>query len=234
MSVSPKQPKASVPKPGRRHTGQYGGKSADTRERERKAKLTAAGIALIGRQGFAATSIDAICAEAGLTKRYFYQAFDSREELLVAAYETANREYVQAIMQAAAPYLQDPRRLVHAGLTASFQWVADNPDKARLIMMEAIAVRGQIGHVYGERYDDFVSLLVGFTKPFLKDGGPGDTALRVMAKGAVGAIMHLCQNWIATDFKQPMEQLVDGVERTFSGMALELGVSGWLDSQGAN
>ncbi|MDP1775656.1 MAG: TetR family transcriptional regulator, partial [Moraxellaceae bacterium] len=43
----------------------YGGKDALARQKERKDKLLAAGIKLIGREGFAATSIDAICAEAG-------------------------------------------------------------------------------------------------------------------------------------------------------------------------
>ncbi len=227
MSPSPKQPAPAAGAPPRRRSGQYAGKSASTRERERRAKLLSAGTRLIGRQGFAATSIDAICAEAGLTKRYFYQAFDGREALLIAAYEAANRAYVQAIMQAAAPHLGDARRLVRRGLEASFQWVAEHPDEARLIMLEALAVRGQIGRVYGERYDEFVSMLVGFTTPFLKDGGPGDATLRVMAKAAVGAIMHLCQGWIATEFRQPVAQLVDGMERIFSGMARELGVRDW-------
>ncbi len=227
MDDSPKTQSAGRSSAGRRRSGQYAGKSASTRERERRTRLLAAGTRLIGRHGFAATSIDAICAEASLTKRYFYQAFEGREALLIAAYEEANRDFVQAIMQAAAPHLEDARKLVRSGLQASFGWVAQHPDEARLIMLEAIAVRGLIGQVYGERYDEFVSLLVGFTKPFLKDGGPGDATLRVMAKAAVGAIMHLCQGWIATGFRQPTEQLVDGMERIFSGMAQELGVRGW-------
>ncbi len=225
MSAGTKPPRTAKPAHRRKRSGQYAGKSAAARDAERRARLIAAGIRLIGRHGYAATSIDAICAEAGLSKRYFYAAFDGREALLVAAYESANRDYVQAIMQAAMPHLQDSRRLVHCGLTACFEWVAAHPDEARLIMLEAIAVRGQIGSVYGERYDEFVSMLVGFTKPFLKQQSPSDACLRVMAKAAIGAIIHLCQGWIATDFRQPAEQLVEGMERIFSGMAKELGVA---------
>lgn len=226
---SPSTPSKKAQTNTRQHSGRYAGKSASTRERERREKLVAAGIALIGRNGFAATSIDALCAEAGLTKRYFYQSFSSREELLTASYDAANREFIKAIMQAAAPHLQDSKNLVRTGLQTCFQWVQDHPDEARLIMLEAVSVRAQIGHVYGDRYDEFVSLLVNFTKPFLEDGGPGDNVLRVMAKGSVGAIMHLCQGWITTDFKQPLDQLVDGMERIFSGMAQVLGVQGWRD-----
>ena len=221
MTASPKSSPTH-----RQHSGLYAGKAARTRQRERRDKLLAAGITLFGAQGFAATSIDAVCREAGLTKRYFYEAFSSSEELLIEAYRAATREFLQSIMQATTAHLGDARALVRAGLEQTFRFVAENPDKARLIMIEATSVRSQLGHVYGKSYNEFVSLLVGFTKPFLRDDGPGDTILAVMARGAVGAIIHLCQGWLATDLKQPMDELVTGMERVFAGMGHELGVAG--------
>ncbi len=182
---------------------------------------------LIGRDGFSATSIDAVCAEAGLTKRYFYEAFSGREELLKSAYERVTREFTGAIMQAAAPHLGDPRALVRAGLTGTFGFVADNPEKARLMMIEAISVRSQIGQVYGEGYDQFVGLLVGFTKPFVEGRQIPDKTLRVLAKGAIGSILHLCQGWISTGYRQPVEELIDGLEMILGGLGTQLGIAGW-------
>ena len=213
----------------RQHSGQYAGKTASDRQAERREKLLAAGIKLIGSHGYSATSIDAICSEAGLTKRYFYESFANSEELLIDSYREVTREYLNSIMQATTPYLNDSRKLVRAGLEQAYQFVLDNPDKARLIMLEAMAVRSQIGRVYGKSYNEFVKLLVGFTKPFLPGDGPGDAVLEVMAKAGVGAIIHLCQGWIATDFKQPIDELVDGTEHVFGGMGRDLGVSGWAD-----
>ncbi len=212
----------------RQRSGKYAGKAASDRQAERREKLLAAGIKLIGSQGFASTSIDAVCAEAGLTKRYFYESFSNSEDLLVASYRAVTQEYLNSIMLATQPHMGDSRKLVRAGLEQAFGYVAKNPDKARLIMIEAMSVRSQLGRMYGKSYGEFVTLLVTFTKPFLADGGPGDTALEVMAKGAVGAIIHLCQGWIATDFKQPVEELVTGTEHIFGGMGRELGVSGWV------
>ncbi len=40
-------------------------------------------------------------------------------------------------------------------------------------------------------------------------------------------MIHLCQSWIATDFKQPITELIDGTERVFAGMGRELGVKGY-------
>ena len=214
---------------GRNHSGKYAGKAASTRRRERKQKLLAAGIKLIGSQGYAATSIDAVCGEAGLTKRYFYESFAHSDELLVEAYRAVTQELTQSLMQAAAPHLNDSRMLVSVGLEQTFRFVADNPDKAKLMMIEAMSVRSQLGRIYGKSYGEFVKLLVDFTKPFLDDDAPDDAVLEVMARGAVGAIIHLCQAWIASDFRQPMGELIDGTRRIFGGMGRELGITGWVD-----
>lgn len=214
----------------RAHTGRYAGKAASTRQAERREKLLAAGIKLIGREGYAATSIDAVCSEAGLTKRYFYESFTSSEDLLIESYRVVTREFLTSIMHAATPHLSDSRKLVQAGLQQTFSFVREHPDKARLIMIEAMSVRSQLGRLYGSSYDEFVKLLVGFTKPFLPGKGPGDVILAVMARGAVGALIHLCQGWIATGFKQPMEELVLGTERIFGGMGRDLGISPLVES----
>lgn len=207
--------------------GQYAGKTATARVQERRKKLLQAGIALIGRAGYAVASVDAVCAEAGLTKRYFYESFSNREQLLTEAYQSATREMTGSIMQAAAPHLMDSRRLVRAGLEETFGFVHRNPDKARLIMIEAMSVRSQLGRVYGDGYEQFIGLLVGFTQPFLDGGGPGDKMLRVVAKGVIGAIIHACQGWIATDYRQPVGELVDGMEMILGGLGHQLGVRGW-------
>lgn len=223
----PSKSAAPVRRASRLHSGRYAGKAASTRQAERREKLLAAGIALIGRDGYAATSIDAVCKEAGLTKRYFYESFAGSEELLTEAYRAVTREFLASILQAARPHLGDARRLVRAGLQQTFDFVRKNPDKARLIMIEAMALRGQLGRLYGSSYNEFVDLLVKFTKPFLPGPGPGDVILAVMARGAVGALIHLCQGWIATGFRQPVAELVAGTEHLFGGMGRELGIQGW-------
>jgi len=202
----------------------YAGKDANTRQAERRNKLLAAGVALIGEQGFAATTIDDICREAGLTKRYFYESFDTREDLLMAAFESVTRELFGRIAMAAAPYGQDSRALVRVGVCETFAFVAAEPAKGRLMMIEAMSVRSQLGRLYVKQFGAFVELVLSMTRPFLPPGRATEEELAVMARGAVGAIIHLCQGWIATDFKQPKEELIDGTVRIFAGLAHELGI----------
>src|SRR3546814_4830994 len=52
-----------------------------------RAKLIAASHATVRRQGYSATTVDQICAAAGVTKGAFFHHFASKEELAVAAAE---------------------------------------------------------------------------------------------------------------------------------------------------
>lgn len=52
---------------------------------ETRGKLVAATVQLILKQGFAATSVEQICAEAGVTKGSFFHHFESKEAIGKAA-----------------------------------------------------------------------------------------------------------------------------------------------------
>lgn len=54
---------------------------------EKKARLIEATVGLMLRQGFAGTSVDEICAEAGVTKGSFFYYFSSKDEICLEAME---------------------------------------------------------------------------------------------------------------------------------------------------
>jgi len=71
------------------------------RQRRTREELVDAAERLFSRQGFHATSIDAVAAEAGFTKGAVYSNFDSKEDLFFAVYERRVDRRVEE-MEAAA------------------------------------------------------------------------------------------------------------------------------------
>lgn len=75
---------------------------------ERKRKLIDAAMRLIMKQGFSGTSVDMICAEAGVTKGSFFHYFSSKEELCAVAMEAWTCGWVQILAMAGFDEIPDP------------------------------------------------------------------------------------------------------------------------------
>ncbi len=72
-------------------------------------KFIDAAIAVVREQGYAATSVDEICARAGVGKGSFFHHFKSKEELLLAAIEHWNAFTGEVFANAPYRQLPDPR-----------------------------------------------------------------------------------------------------------------------------
>jgi TetR/AcrR family transcriptional regulator, transcriptional repressor for nem operon len=81
-------------------------------QHESKARILDAALRVIRTKGYSATTIDDVCATAGLTKGSFFHHFKSKDELALAA--TAQFAAMADGLFAAAPYrtLPDPRERV--------------------------------------------------------------------------------------------------------------------------
>ena len=117
----------------------YGGKSADERVTARRARLVDATISLLAATGEARTTMTAVCAEAGLTERYFYESFGSRDEVLVAALASVSDEIAQTTLDAIAASSGEPADRVRATIGAVVDFVVAEPDKMRVAVIESNA-----------------------------------------------------------------------------------------------
>ncbi|WP_104107115.1 TetR/AcrR family transcriptional regulator [Nocardioides sp. 616] len=115
----------------------YGGRSAAERAAVRRERLVAATIATLAGGGEPGTTMTAICAEAGLTERYFYESFRNRDEAMVAALDSVATEMTAAALSALTEHAGDPSRQVRAAITAVVDLIGDSPAKGRVAVVES-------------------------------------------------------------------------------------------------
>jgi len=122
----------------------YGGKTYEQRQAERRERLLDVGLELFGTRGFTQTSIEMICDRARLNPRYFYEQFNTREELLGAVYD----RHIEAVTARVAKALEraplDPLARLHAGLSAFLSGVLADPRGARINYFEMVGISPEL------------------------------------------------------------------------------------------
>ena len=108
-------------------------------QRERRettiAALLVAARDRFARDGYAATSLDAIASDAGVTKGALYHHFDGKEELFAAVHAREHRR-LGAVAEAAAGEARDARSAVEAACLA-FLRAAGEPGTQRITLHDA-------------------------------------------------------------------------------------------------
>lgn len=115
----------------------YSGMSAEERHRERRTRLVNAAVELIGTLGVAATTVTAVCAQSGVTSRYFYQHFSDRNALLRAVYQQLYATFHDVIVQAIPDAGAQPAVLAHAPIRALVNMIDNDARLARILFVES-------------------------------------------------------------------------------------------------
>jgi len=115
-------------------TRPFRGVSAVERQRTRRVQLVDAGYEVFGTNGIAGTTVQQICDEAGLIKRYFYESFASMDELVAAVFDHAvDRLSAEALPSVAELGWDDLSTTIRIGM----QVLYDDPRMVRLLVIEA-------------------------------------------------------------------------------------------------
>lgn len=200
-------------------TRAWRGMSAEARRSARRARLVAAGLELIGTIGWRATTVRGLCAEAGLTERYFYESFGDREELLLAVFEQVLEEGVRVVLDAfAAAPDGDARVKTRSAIAAAVDLFADDPRKGRVLLLEAMGEEA----LQRRRQETMIAnaallseLAQGFLGPAAVD--PSDAGLTALA--LVGAVAELLTAYLSGRVDVTRERLVDHLTELFLAAA---------------
>lgn len=186
----------------------YGGVDSQERQRQRRAKLIEAALAVFGEQGFHQSTVRDVCKQAQLTSRYFYESFDSMEALFQAVYTEVSRELMQTTVMALARCQPEPDKLAEAALRAFLEFIRDDPRRARVTLIDALNVGAGMHEIADKAYQDFAALIGGFMRqmfPRLEESG---LSYSMLAHGLVGANTRIATQWVAQRCREPLDEVL--------------------------
>lgn len=187
-------------------TRNWKGVPLEARRAERRELLVDTAFALLGADGWNATTVRGICQAARLNPRYFYESFDSLESLFIAVFDglvaEATREALRAI-EAAGP---DPAARAVAVIDASIRYVTADPRRARILFVEALG-----NEAVGRRRLDTLHATAEFLeRSAWRQTGLSDDRMGLVASHlVVGGLTELVVSWLDGRLKVTLDELVE-------------------------
>ncbi|WP_229683900.1 TetR/AcrR family transcriptional regulator [Nocardia camponoti] len=196
----------------------YAGQPVEDRQRQRRARFLESGLTVFARDGYANSSVGAICKDAGLSSRQFYEEFTGREALLLELFEQidrASREAVAAALEtrtgASVP------NQIEAAVRAYIESIGADPRKARVALVEVVGAGPKVEKFRLELRRVWGSLLAGAAEDAALQGGipEGDYDMRVLA--VIGAVNYVVDGWSGTEPRQPLDDVIRVLTRIILG-----------------
>lgn len=185
----------------------YRGVSADDRRAQRRSQLLEACLDVVGAEGVAGTTAEAVCARAGLSKRYFYESFADREAVLVAALDA----FFEAAREAITPALAEPASSTGERLTrtvaALVGALSSDARTARLYVESSRHPALELRRIAA--YDEFALLILRYGLEV--DTEPADPRSRLVALLLVSGTTEVMARWLSGDLDLDEQALVETV-----------------------
>ena len=174
--------------------GRWSGVPLGDRQALRRDQLIVAGIALLGSEGGPTVTVRAVCRQAGLTERYFYESFADRDEFVRGVYDDVCTRAMNALMSATTP-----RDAVERFVAL----MVDDPARGRVLLL-APEVEPVLARSGAEWMPSFIGLLqrklTTIDDPVLQN---------MVATGLIGALTALFTAYLDGRLAATREQFID-------------------------
>ncbi len=199
-------------------TRPYRGVSAEDRKADRRNRLIAAGLDLLGTAGWEQTTMTAVCARAKLTERYFYEHFSSRDELMLAVVDEVAAEARATIAAALAAAPREPRAAAGAMITAFVDFITDDPRKGRAALVESAAADPLRGRRH-ELLREFAHRIVVEAHALFGDEALPPPRDEINALLFVGGLAELLTAWLGGEITADRADIVAAATDQFVATA---------------
>jgi AcrR family transcriptional regulator len=159
---------------------------------ERRVQLLHAALGVFAAEGFQTATMDAVAAEAGVTKPVLYQHFPSKRELFLELLRDVGARLADTVGEAATAATSAEAQVVD-GFAAYFRFVAAHPDQFLLLFGEGVRVDAE----FAEAVAVVEAELARFIAALIEIEGLDDDDRLVLAHGILGLAEGTGRHWIA-------------------------------------
>jgi AcrR family transcriptional regulator len=196
----------------------YRGVGGEERKAERRQRLIGAGLQVFGQSGYHGATIKAICTQAGLTERYFYESFSNSEDLLCAVYEQHMVLQQERIRDAVLMAEREPTAMITAGIGAFFALTRENPEGSRVQFVEVLGVSPRVDRLYRQSIENFAQMLRNLNLQLPSREFMPSLDEETLSIGLVGAAVGIASRWLLLGFTPPQETMVATTLTIFMGV----------------
>ena len=193
----------------------YRGVDAADRLAERRRRLLDAGLDLLGagEQDPAELTVRAICAQAGLGVRYFYESFSDKDDFVGAVFDSVVADLATTTQAAVAS--APPEEQARAGMANIVRSIAADARVGRLLFSVELS-----NTVIVRKRAESTALFAGLLFQHAGALGAGDDdRTRARAHVAVGGVGQTISAWLSGDVDLEPDELVEQLATTLEVLA---------------
>jgi AcrR family transcriptional regulator len=159
----------------------------------RRAALLEAMVAVVCERGFARVTVGVLCARAGVSRRSFYECYESREECFLAVIDDGYRQVSALIARAFERARGDWRGGLRGALAELLSLFDRRPALARVWLVESLAAGAWALERRARHIEALTGQIVGFWGP---PSGTGSHPLA--AEGVMETLLGIVQTHALT------------------------------------
>lgn len=188
----------------------------DVRQGQRRERLIEAALDRVGADGLAGLTVGSVATAAGLSKRYFYESFESLDELVGAALGQVFSRVGGAIESSGLDASAEARDVLDVAVRGALD-VVEDPRAARLYLESAASPTAAA--VRDAAVDALVEQLLGR----VADSGRDLASVRLLGHLLVSGGTHVVALWLRGGLDLTRDELVDHL--------VDIGTTGaaWMD-----
>lgn len=197
----------------------YGGQTGEERAAQRRLRLVEACLELIGEQGVAGTTVRGVIARAAIPPRYFYEAFESLDEMYQAVFQSVIAEVLDAALTALRDGPRRSRQRINHVLGAVVDVLLDDPGKGRIVLVESLSAPA-LGPLRVAAAQQMAEQLARHSEPIWRGLSDTDPAVLAASRFAIGGFGEVVTAALDGDARVDREALVSDLTELFLGVGV--------------